>query len=68
MHSVRAYSTGFLTEMLNEFHQVMANPGQTRKFFYYSDHDTGMQMFACAFSYYWRIYIPFDTQMLWELT
>ena len=70
----KTYSTGVFATLLDQFNMAIQDheEGKTddlhrRRFFFYSDHDTGVQNFACALSYIFEIYIPYDSQYLWEL-
>lgn len=67
----KVYTTKILRTMLNEFSSTInLNKGgkiddpDRRRFYYWSDHDTGVQNFACLFDYLFEIYIPFDSQIM----
>lgn len=65
----KLYTAEAFETLYNELSNAAEHPDEEgrRKFFYWSDHDTGMQHFACVMEYWFEIYIPFDTQFLFEL-
>ena len=70
----KVYTTHTLATILNEFYESvnwnkngMADDANRRKFYFWSDHDTGVQNFSCVFNYKFPIYIPFDAHILFEL-
>ena len=67
----KLYTTHALRALLQEFSSAIeANEKgeidrpDRRRFYYWSDHDTGVQAFACAFSFVFQNYIALDSQVL----
>jgi len=68
----KLYDTGAFESIVANFKWTMNEEAEgriydadRRRFYFWSDHDTGMQNFACEMNYLFEIYIPFDTQFLW---